>query len=1072
MARVDPMLGMLVPLTEDQLVELVPDGTTFESQYTQAGAGPGIAEADHLSRWRPVVTAAQDQGVEYVVVQGGYPGREGMSVAVRPAGGTEEQYQSWSDYVLVTSVTVPVDNYLETWNIFACAVRSDTGEIVIVATEAGTTDGATYSYDPRSETWTVGYDWTANQGLSEPICMAADPVVPGRVLLWSGKSGAGIVRDEGTVAYYSDDSGVTWQVHAVGLYDVQMQGLFTTRAAVGVSRDEDWLMFNENWSQYASSDNGVTWEFIGSFPSIITSNQCISTIARGPRGYVVSYVQDANAYPCVRVLPSARTPVDEVVEVVIEELICDDVVIAADYDGTLFAWVFADDGTQWHQETRVFRSVDGGYTWVKFTRHVWANSGGTDHPSMRQAIACCSHGHAYLIGRGSESSVDAWWCVQFGGWSNVDAGSVVDDTVNRSDRMGWIPASAGAANGEGVCLIPFDGYTASGWTRTVGGVVAADTLDDGGIHSVVAGVGNTLTISYLLGSTTIEYAAGHARIRMIAAGGGTTLGAYLQVDLQDGTDGYSARIRMGNSEIDVYDVGAGVSRASITEQITGTDFELRWHIWHGAITVWWRPVGGADWTRVASAVTLTAIGGGAVQSRIFLVFPSQNNTRELVLQMLAYALLGNWRQGLDVPADLALTPADGVRGIVHGRHLPPAGAGYPVPLLTTPARDLGFMHAFGGPAYTGELGAIPVKYRWPIEAIQPDYAPSPRLPWRATGTDEVNLVYEAPEGKPRYRGGAIALVTQRASFGTAEFYVDDGAGGWSSLGILGKRQSVSYDLSGCEVRPSGSTTLGEYIPENALVDGYMELVTGSGNVARRIVRNSAGYFAASSGQPVRIEVAGIDGTESATGTGWCIYPNGMYISYPAGDSARRYYRIRIPSGQLVPADRGEDGETAAYDAGILFVAQVIGIGTEPDWSTTRRYAIPAVVSRRRDGSPTMTRTGQARRIWSYTWPASDAYAMRRTDALADFIGGTGRTVAIGTEQDAWSEVPAVVDRLQGRPLVLVARLPYVSNQLTSPDQWIYGLAVTDQFELVNQVGGWESISDLLAMGTLTVEEIS
>jgi hypothetical protein len=459
--------------------------------------------------------------------------------------------------------------------------------------------------------------------------------------------------------------------------------------------------------------------------------------------------------------------------------------------------------------------------------------------------------------------------------------------------------------------------------------------------------------------------------------------------------------------------------------------------------------------------------GAAALSSVGL-FITAAGAQTIITSFLAGALECDFEYGLDGPDEYHLTPMNGPRGLRWGRPIGPAELRYPCPLLGDAGSDVGYISASGGPLLLGEEGSVPVGYTYPVEAIQPWSEPSPSVSWRSTGIDEDMLFVWGVEDEPVHRGGALALVALQASFRTAVLQIDDGAGGWTTIGTLDKGQTASYLLSGTEVRPGGSSNLTRYVGRDELAGGYFVFPPG---VARRIVSNSPGYWTTSATvQGIRCTVEGIDGTEDASGDAELVHPSGLLIAYPGNDSPRGLVRIRITAGQIVPEDRGADGDVGSYDAGVLCVARVVGIGTAPDWQTQRQTALPAIISRRRDGTPSMARTGPARRTWSYAWGPSAARSMRLLASTPDMIAASGG-IAIGTWQDAWRELVATLDALDGTPLVVVGQLPTTSVTLTDQSEWLYGLATSPTLGGDNAVGGREGVSELISIGSLVVEEL-
>lgn len=1063
MNRIGPKLGVLVPLTDDALA---PAGVgTYDSSYTAAGAGPGVAEG--VTAWRPVVTGGQSSAVDLYAVRGGFPGRGGGATQVLARLASETDATDWracAEPVLLTGFYGPSVVIPYTHTTFHVVARSDTGVLVLVGAD-GAGGAACYSFDPYTEIFTSGASFSA-QGLATPIALAEDPGTPGRVILWSGEPALG-EPDEAAVAYYSDDSGATWSPYCVGWNADSPAGIV---AVATHPSGGEWLAITTAETFYYSADRGVSWYASGAAYAGDAYAGAVPTVARGPRGYVVAYPQVGTRYPAVRVLTTARSSWDGAGETILSTTNeYEKVVVIADYDGSLYAYGFQAAVTSPGQAGRVavWRSDDGGYSWTGYTSYALGNTiSSVDIVGLWAASGASSAGACWLFGTArSGTNAGNPLLARFGGWSNVDHGSVVTEAISRNYRFGW---GAGITSPqEGAVWYSTAAPDDHQWTVTTAGTPTLSYA--AGALVVALDAADRYTFDLTTSSANaVEYAAGEGTLQVVSGRGRTTAETHFaHTCMWSAGNAYDLRIYVGTDGFEVRD-GSTTVRASVSADTTSAPRSFRWNVRaDGTADVWTRLRGETKWTQSAAGVTLT--------SSVILVNrvrwqSDATTTTQTRLWMVAGLETGDWRYGLDDAGDYDLTPADGVRGIMASRPLAPAGGRTPLPLLGAAGDDAGYLHGLGGPILQGDTATIPVGYQWPVSSVSPAEAPSPAASWRATGTAEVALVYDASAAS--WRGGALALVAVRASWRTATLSVDDGAGGWTVLGTLDKGADVTYALAGTTVRPGGAAPgLARYVAEGELVGGYVVLPTSGADAGRRIVANSAGYWDPRPGvQAVRITVAGLDGTEDASGAGAIVWPSGVLVTY-ALDTSRRYLRIRIPSGQAVPADRGEDDATAAYDAGVLCAARVVGLGTEAEYGTTRAVALPAQVARRRDGAPTMSRTGPARRTWTYSWSPSSTGRMRLRDYATGYVESPAGGSPIGTDQDAWSALPAVVDALDGRPCVLVARLPAVSATLTDPSLWVYGLATAPDLTLSHGEGSWEGEDEIIAVGSLTVEEL-
>lgn len=1053
-------LGVLVPI-EDVDPGSVAGGDS--SSYTEAGPGPGLASASGLD-WSPVVTGAQTRAIDVLALRGGYPGAGEQAMgplaplavsapatfAVRlTSEGTDGSWRGWSEPNLCTAWSAPSDYQAQDWTEFAGAVRSDTGVLVVVG-HYGSDDARTWSYDPRTETWTVRYDWAANQGLNAPIACAPDPHVPGRVLLWSGPSATAGAST--SVAYYSDDSGATWSIYAIGIYP---SGTVASggRAQAATHPSLDWLLI-ANAQQFASSDRGSSWDRQESISAYLTGENV--SVAVGSRGYVVAYKTDTDSYPAVRILSTARALFSTAAETIIVSAACDNVNITADDDGTLYLWIT--DTTL--DRVLTYISVDGGVTWTGYAGGLYTTSAtGFGHHD----VSLFSHGSAYLVGHHDGAPANGIHLLRCGGWSNVDQGG---SGALRTGRFGWDDYSGSQ---QSLSYLPYDTPANFGWTTVSTGTISMAPATGQGL-SLSCTVGQLSVHSVTLDSAANDWVAGEAHVQRVAGPVAASATTLVRQTLQDsGATGYDLRIYFGSDGFEVRD-GATTVRATVSIA-SMSQVQVRWQVRQsggaGRATVWYRVPGdsGTAWTRAANDVTLTS-GAFAITFCTFGIDTAGATTETSTWRFVASGLddVGaNWRYGLDTAATFGSTPASGVRGLTAGRPLPGLGARAAVPLLGTAGDDTGYVHGVGGPVYARDQHAVPVGYRWPISAIRPEQRASPRIGWRATGTSTVTVIYDL--GSQTYLGGALALVAIRASFRTATLSIDDGGTGWTVLGTLDLGASVGYSLSGRSAAQAGSGTLLRYHREGELVGGY--LICGS--PARRIVHSTAGYWGGG-GQQMVLTLEGIDGSETASGTGTLVAPSGVLVAYPSTTTRRRYLRVQIGSGQVVPPDGGTDGATSAYSAGILHPYRVLGVGADPDWQPSRELVYGASVTNRRDGSSVVTRRGAPREIWSYGWGEIDV-AQIRSLSLGQAVLTPGG-LAVGQAEDAWGLGHALSSLLRGGevPCVLMSRLPGLTSTVVDRSLWVYGTLVSGSSRIL-QSAGTEGTDEVVTVSGLTVEEI-
>lgn len=1059
-----PMAGLGVfdtRLNPDTL-EAVGVGTR-DSAYTESGPIPGHpVPADLASRWRPMVRGAQSVDLDLLTLRGGFPGRNGTSgVAYRLTSDTlgETDWRSWDEPNLITDWTTPDDAWgaAATWDdVTACLIPS-TQKIIVVARSS--TDAQTWEYDPRTELWTNLFDWTGNPGLQSPIAIAYDEETE-RLLLWSGDGTEG---DRSTIGFQSTDGGSTWTIYTRGQYDTTVDsagGRMIVATAVGA----DWLAITPiaatpTLRQMASSDRGVTWEDVGGFGS--TSDHFP---VRTSSGYVVVYSRDADGFLCCRLLGSARSLFTDAAEIEIWGFDTVNIVACRDYDGVLYVYARNTGGT-----VSIHRSLDDGATWAQY-----GSTSGTFESALaavgatvlwRACLPAC--GSVYNIGL--HGSATRWHMARFGGWTTVEQAS--RGTVG-SFRGGLARFGAGETRGADYIALEFPD-TYGGWTRT--GAAGTRTMSGArpGLELVCTQAQNE---AYQSAAATGDWCAGGFRIstsaatppRNPAAGPTFNSGLSFQPVIDDGTSRWRAYIEIGSDGYAVWD--GATRRAALTISAMSTEqVHFRYFMTKGAITVWHRRIGTTKWVRGADEVVITAGATVAVANHLAWGHAAAAiaGTSTLYVQYVYHSAEASFRHELDnlQSSDNAYT--SGVLGLAYGRRVPGRGDAYPIPDATSTTEEIGYLTAVGGPTKVAETVSLPAGHTYAIEHVHPDTSASPRVQWRATDTTLVSLTYDQGAGNESWYGGALALAALRADFRTATIETDNGGVGWTTIGTLDKGwSSINYTLTGRTVVPrAGTATIDRYFAEGSLVGGYLICSTGGTAIARRIASNSPGVWSATATtQRIRIELEDVDGTEAAAGTGELVAPSGVFVAYPTSEPARRYVRVQIPAGQIVPGAR--------YAAGILAVARVVGFGGEQGWDWSDITELSRTTSRSADDSLSIRRRGPPRRIVTAGWTDGvDLRTMRTLAADADFVGvQTG--IAIGTAEDVWSSPIALIEhqlRSGEVPALAFRRLPGATSTITDESLLVYGVVQSDRVGR-SGIAGTEGLDEVVRVDGIAIEE--
>ncbi|MEQ1565384.1 MAG: hypothetical protein ABMA64_07080 [Myxococcota bacterium] len=1052
----EPGFGIGVFDTRLEEGTLAPVGAgTFDSAYSEAGPQPGRpASADAASTWRPHMRGAQSVDLEVQTIRGGYPGLIlGAAVAYRLGSETADtDWRSWDEPNLLTDWTTPLTAWgsVRTWEQVTAVVLPDSHALVVVA-RATSGDANAWAYDSRTDVWADLHDFTTNPGLEEPIALAYDEE-GGRLVLFGG---AGTVAgDRQQLAYQSTDGGTTWSIYSRGMYDAAVNASVGPMS-VAPARGQDWLALagtGLSYGQWASSDRGVTWNLVAA-PLSGGLHHCL----RATNGFVVAYARTADSFLCVRRISAARSSFEAAEEILAWSFATQNVVGCRDYDGALYLYATSTGGA-----TQVLVSYDEGATWIEFqsstgTREYALNSPGIQ-PTWRAAVP--SAGSIFCVG--THELDTQWHACRFGGWTNVE-GATRNDIG--SLRLG--PYRFGAGAGIDYVALEFPD-TYGQWTRV--GAAGTRSMSGADVGLEIACTQAQVERYQAANNASADYwCAGAGKHRVSAATQGLggvgpvfNSGLCWEIVLDNGANRYTAHIEIGSDGLRVHD--GGTQRASYALDATRW-FHLRYSMQPGKITVWVRQAG-TKWARIANGVTIT--GAASVAAGTYAIWghlaAGVAGTSTLYTGYAFHSYASGFRHGLDSVASSDDAYSTGVLGLAYGRRLPGRSAAYPIPDATGSAEDVGFITAVGGPTYIGEQVALETDHVFGVGQVHPDQAASPRNPWRSTDTSQVSLVYD--QGAPSWYGGALALAALAADLRTAVLELDDGAGAWSTVATLDKGVSgIFYTLSGTLAPRTGGASIDRYLQEGELVGGYVVMSTAGTPVARRIVRQSAGFWVfGGSVQTVRIEVDGIDGTELAAGSGEIVWPSGVLVAYPSADTPRRYLRIRIPGAQIVP-----DG---TYSAGILSVARLFGVGADPGWDWSSLTRLQREESRGADGTPQYRETGPPRRVLTYGWPdGCDLRAMRRLVAAPSPVVASGGQ-PFGTSEDAWTVATQLATQLRSGevPALVCPRLPSATSTLTDPTMWFYGVLQSEAVG-VSSIVGTEGVDEVLRVDSLAFEEL-
>lgn len=1063
MSRQAPQVGLgLFGVIPADTLAPVGNGV-LDSDYTEAGPIPGIPVPDEaISRWRPSLVGAQSVGLEVGAVHPGYPGLGSSRVIYRLEGDTQfSDWRDWNEPNLPTSWTAPDSG----WNVAdpfaspaACALPN--GRVAVIAPVDGADDkGQSWVFDARTETWTDGLDWSSGNGLAAPVALAYDAATS-RLIAWSGAGAAG---NPTTRAYFSEDEGDTWRLYSRGMYPVEVADTDRIRVVVD-PKGGDWLAV-VGVEHCVSSDRGGTWRSVETLTG--ASGTTAYVPARTGAGWLVAYINTADNFPCVRLLPVAASTFASFKEVVVAEQAAGDLVIATDEDGVVYLVTRGTAGEVTRHVLTVHRSEDGGNTWQQYE---WEPQIGDDARILALQDLTASNGQLHLTytqGGGAAAQVAGTVAlITLGGWSQVGHGT-------GGARFALTERSSfGLLEGEaiGATWIPYALPDLMGWVAAVDTGTKSFAVAIPGMRLTTTG-GTATRYQFLPDQAFLDNTVGQAIFRATASsetvnGIGTSGdGPYIEPWLGRGDSGvlFKPRIVIGRDGLRVLD--GTTARSTALFDTTASMVHVRWALRRGGITVWYRTQADSPevWTRLSNDDTVTSSGGSDLAGVAWGAGGGADG--QVIWRMVGVANGGDWNYSL---GNDTVDPSDGVPGIQWGRSIPGAGiGGYPLSEATATNEDLGRLVSVGGPIHTGEQVTVPVAYEHPIESIHPGQSPSPRAYWQAGSDADQLLVYDL--GDPVFLGGAFGIVALKVRCRQIELQTDDGAGGWGPAVTMSMAfcETFAYDRIGRVLIPAvGTVAVDRFVAENELVGGWVEVETSGGPEMRVISGNTQGFITSSTAvQQVMIEIAALDGTEEDDGTGIVYHHSAVHVVYPDDDLPRQYVRLRIPE---------IDAGIGVPRAGILAPVRIVGFGSRPIQAWQRTLEFSREVTRAQDGTPSARKTGPPRQVWSY--PFTDGVDMQALRTLsngeADWVGAAGG-VPIGTRGDTWLSMWAQAEHglKNGQtPCVFFPQLPTATGTIFDPTMYVYGLLSADSIS-VTCVVGREGIDEWVRVDAPTIEEI-
>jgi len=1037
--------GILVPDPRITTSTISPTDSTFQ-QAGPKGAGPRIMPTSGAT-----VTLEGEQAASVVLTttRGGAPlPANGARLKWRPATGSHDYGWSpptWHDYSTASTVLDETD---------VCdAIQLQSGAL-LAAVGRGTAGNARCArWTPTTDTWAAG-------GILPYVPTDASPT-DGMLVLRQHSDGTvyAIISDRDAptlrcLLVKSTDDGDNWTTVA--------QCAFVGGSPVFGRAGRWWLtgagthilvLLDSDAIQTWSSTDGLQWVLVGSITGVYSASNGwpaadVQMTASGQLLYAYAADTDTDATICRVCHPTQDPSTTAVISVYAPGAgAITDVCLLPTESGRVYVWIYRPG-----YYTNARWSDDYGQTWAG-TGYVYQD-GDNSQGMLRRAVQL-NGGHAVIRADWTSSTVaDQAYVYVVGGWQTWEPYAVAANTsTDDGGRLTWggplSPAEwPGRTHTPGFAL-------GTGWTTVNSGT---PTVSTGVARSISTTSGELEYYTYVqsLGRSAVAF------LDVACSSGGTTSGLRAGWKIQTrlaGSTRCKIECRISTTQFRLAD-SAGATLVTVTRDMSALRTQFMVCMETGnRLEVYYRTPGAQEWTsayQTASPVT------GSLSDHFYLQWGNITAAGGGETTTSTWRFVGVTRYGGSSSSTAkddqwrCVQSTDTARQPILGRPLSayPASLGSPATLPLVSAQDV---------LSLGESLTVAPRYTHPIDSIDPRKSPSPRRKWRSTDTSEQFIGWEL-DATYDAELRCLGLFISGANFRTCTLQYWNGAA-WVDYVDLdlrwgGAAYSMTLVRSGSTVTTSTGSL--DWLQHAEAAGGSVEFASGD---VRRISRNDAGQGSTS----FRLTITGVDGTETATGTGYLRMPQGFALGYPAADMRR--IRLKI------------DSQTTAegyFEAGTIAVGQVYAFGLPQDWGTVetstpdvRTYELPGYQVRARRAPP-------ARR-WGVQWPMA-SLSVLRSDSDADHFTPDGNTaVRFGLVDDVYQLIRGLVEEEADTVPVLV--LPALQTADTSAgDDWsntevrrdvlwwgsVEGAATS---ELITGDVGSSSDSELLRVGSLTLQEI-
>ena len=832
----------------------------------------------------------------------------------------------------------------------------------------------------------------------------------------------------------------------------------------------------DTYRQYASSDGGYHFSFVGEWEDLENNGGRWQTVASDSDGYhlvhaVLAHSGSSPTYASAkspaehRVIGSPYEPFEAATATEITSAnwgyttVTSGTVLKSKISAGRVAYCITDDGAHWAHGVQVGTgstepgrarvSHDRGLTWLvaeyssSGTEGWWQVDTGVAYPGQPVTIA---HEGRVLMAARSGSTVlgySALSVIELGGYSSRTLPPVGPTDTQAGYTYTWLP---------------FDKPDSGTWTRTPTGAYT---------ESLVTGEMALTADAGLSGS--VEYAAS---LSSYVSGQRGIFGRFVVRTTRDTSDGpgytvvviqsdgvsvtYGFEIHVYDTKIEIYEKTGAASTTlggTVTQSVTA-DVEVLWVLSAGVVTTHYRVIDdGHDrlYTQLDSTSGLT---------NIYANFTTSSITMDLLGTDSSTTTLSEWAH-----TEIGHTDERAPNLITQVNPDDLNARGYSQ--LGSYVAEKVTVKAFGGPVAVGDTHTVSTAYLYPIENT---LTPSPRHEHRATGT--VKLAYRWSTEGDSVSGSdvlGVAVLNGHLSQPTIALYDADASAWVDVFAPSGPIMPVEWERYGDTIVPK-SGTANDYLIRMGEFDGAY--FTEGTNYAP-IKRTFGGKWAASGTRLASLKLdaatAGSIGAMAASGTSGWITPRHHVVMISLGGA--KY------SGLRITLSASADGRI-----GTVVIGPVVVHPDRQSWGRVLELESQVDLDDLGDGAQRATVRGAPRRIAEVSW--ADGVDTRVASVDSDDPGyhvvesNSGDPVAL-TGTTPW-QIAGLMRSVDGgaSPVVYLPRVPASGwtaggggaywQALHRRADMIYG-RLSDRVRL-ETVQGDEGVDEVIRIATLAIIE--